>query len=41
VKKSYTGQALAVALAIANGKNAASSSNGAAEPQPTSGKNRS
>ncbi len=41
VKKSYTGQALARALAIANGKNGANGSSGAAEPQPASGKNRS
>jgi excinuclease ABC subunit A len=38
VKKSYTGQALARALAIANGNNGV---NGAAELQPASGKNRS
>jgi excinuclease ABC subunit A len=41
VKKSYTGQALARALAIANGKNGASGLNGAPELQPVSGKNRS
>jgi excinuclease ABC subunit A len=41
VKKSYTGQALARALAIANGKNGASGLNGAPELQPVLGKNRS
>ena len=41
VKKSYTGQALARALALANGKNGASGLNGAPELQPVSGKNRS
>ncbi|MFZ0909732.1 MAG: excinuclease ABC subunit UvrA [Candidatus Acidiferrales bacterium] len=41
VKKSYTGQALAVALAIANGKNGANGSNAVAEPHAASGKNRS
>ena len=41
VKKSYTGQALARALAITNGKNGANALNCAPELQPASGKNRS
>jgi excinuclease ABC subunit A len=41
VKKSYTGQALARALAISNGKNGANGLNGAPELHRASGKNRS
>ena len=41
VKKSYTGQALARALAISIGKNGANVLNGAPELQTASGKNRS
>ncbi|MGC1685281.1 MAG: excinuclease ABC subunit UvrA [Candidatus Acidiferrales bacterium] len=41
VKKSYTGQALARALAISNGKNGANGLNRAPELQTATGKNRS